>query len=57
MKLLAIDGNSIMNRAYYGIRTLTNKNGVYTNALLGFMNIYFKNFDEVQPDSVAVALI
>ncbi len=55
MKLLAIDGNSIMNRAYYGIRTLTNKNGVYTNALLGFMNIYFKNFDEVQPDSVAVA--
>lgn len=55
MRLLAIDGNSIMNRAYYGIRALTNKNGVYTNALLGFMNIYFKNFDIVKPDGVAVA--
>lgn len=55
MKLLAIDGNSIMNRAYYGIRALTNKKGVYTNALLGFMNIYFKNYDEVKPDSTVVA--
>lgn len=55
MKLLAIDGNSIMNRAYYGIRALTNKKGVYTNALFGFLNIYFKNFDAVKPDSVAVA--
>ncbi len=55
MKLLAIDGNSIMNRAYYGIRALSNKKGVYTNALLGFMNIYLKNFDIVKPDGVAVA--
>jgi len=55
MKLLAIDGNSIMNRAYYGIRALTNKKGVYTNALFGFLNIYFKNFDIVKPDGVAVA--
>lgn len=55
MRLLAIDGNSIMNRAYYGIRALSNKKGVYTNALLGFMNIYFKNAGEVRPDSVAVA--
>lgn len=55
MKLLAIDGNSILNRAYYGIRLLTNKNGVYTNAIFGFMNIYFKNVEEVQPDCVAVA--
>ena len=55
MKLLAIDGHSIMNRAFYGIRALTNKKGVYTNALLGFMNIYFKNADEVKPDCVAVA--
>lgn len=55
MKLLAIDGNSILNRAYYGIRLLTNKNGVYTNAVLGFMNIYFRNYDEVKPDCVAVA--
>ncbi|MGN1481745.1 DNA polymerase I [Porcipelethomonas sp.] len=55
MKLLAVDGNSIMNRAYYGIRALTNKKGVYTNAILGFMNIYFKNFDEVKPECAAVA--
>ncbi len=55
MKLLAIDGNSIMNRAYYGIRVLTNKKGVCTNALLGFMNIYFKNYDIIKPDCIAVA--
>jgi len=55
MKILAIDGNSILNRAYYGIRKLTNKNGVYTNAVFGFLNIYFKNIEEVNPDGVAVA--
>ncbi len=55
MKLLAIDGNSIMNRAYYGIRALTNKKGVYTNALLGFMNIYLKNSEIIKPDAIAVA--
>ena len=54
MKILAIDGNSILNRAYYGIRKLTNKNGVYTNAVFGFLNIYFKNIEEVNPDGVAV---
>lgn len=55
MKLLAIDGNSIINRAFYGIRLLTNKNGVYTNAVFGFMNIFFKNVEEVEPDCIAVA--
>ncbi len=55
MKLLAIDGNSILNRAFYGIRLLTNKNGVYTNAIFGFMNIFFKNVEEVKPDCIAVA--
>lgn len=55
MKLLAIDGNSILNRAFYGIRLLSNKKGVFTNAIFGFMNIYLKNFGDVQPDSVAVA--
>lgn len=55
MKLLAIDGNSIINRAFYGIRLLTNKNGVYTNAVFGFMNIFFKNVEEVKPDCIAVA--
>jgi len=55
MKLLAIDGNSILNRAFYGIKLLSNKNGVFTNAVFGFMNIYMKNFSEVEPDCVAVA--
>lgn len=55
MKLLAIDGNSILNRAFYGIKMLSNKKGVFTNAVFGFMNIYFKNLDDVKPDCVAVA--
>ncbi|MDE7364460.1 MAG: DNA polymerase I [Ruminococcus sp.] len=55
MKLLAIGGNSILNRAFYGIKMLSNKNGVFTNAVFGFMNIYLKNFNEIKPDSVAVA--
>lgn len=55
MKLLAIDGNSILNRAYYGIKLLSNKNGVFTNAVFGFMNIYLKNLADVSPDAVAVA--
>lgn len=55
MKLLAIDGNSIMNRAFYGIKMLSNKNGVFTNALTGFMNIYLKICAEQKPDGVACA--
>lgn len=55
MKLLAIDGNSIMNRAYYGIKLLSNSKGQFTNALTGFMNIYLKEIGEVTPDCVAVA--
>ena len=55
MRLLCIDGNSIMNRAYYGIRILTNSKGICTNAITGFMNIYLKELDEVHPDCVAVA--
>lgn len=55
MKLLVIDGNSIMNRAFYGIRMLTNKKGAPTNALTGFMNIYLKLIKEEQPDRVAAA--
>lgn len=55
MKLLAIDGNSIMNRAFYGIKVLTNSKGVFTNAITGFMNIYLKEKEEVKPDCVAVA--
>ena len=55
MRLLAIDGNSIMNRAFYGIKLLTNKKGNFTNAIVGFMNIYLKAVDELKPDAVAVA--
>ena len=55
MKLLLIDGNSIMNRAFYGIRLLSNKKGVFTNALTGFLNIYMKLVKEENPDRIAVA--
>lgn len=55
MKLLLIDGNSIMNRAFYGIRLLTNKNGFPTNALTGFLNIYVKLLNEDKPDRIAAA--
>lgn len=55
MTLLAIDGNSILNRAFYGIRMLTSSKGVPTNALFGFFNIYLKEAAQVQPDGVAVA--
>lgn len=55
MKLLVIDGNSIVNRAFYGIRLLSNKQGQYTNAIFGFINIYQKSISEVKPDAVAIA--
>lgn len=55
MKILLIDGNSIMNRAFYGIRMLTSPKGFPTNALMGFMNIYFKLLKEEQPDRIAAA--
>lgn len=55
MRLLVIDGNSIVNRAYYGVRALSNKNGVFTNALFGFINMYLKEIGEIKPDAVAVA--
>lgn len=55
MKLLVIDGNSIINRAFYGIKILTTKDGRYTNAVVGFMNIFLKLKDEIKPDGVAFA--
>ncbi|MBE6849523.1 MAG: DNA polymerase I [Ruminococcus sp.] len=55
MKLLVIDGNSIVNRAFYGVRALSNKNGIFTNALFGFINMYLKETAEIKPDAVAVA--
>lgn len=55
MSLLAIDGNSILNRAFYGIRLLSNQKGIYTNAIFGFMNIYFKHSFEIKPERIVVA--
>ena len=55
MKLLVIDGNSILNRAFYGIRLLSNKKGVFTNAITGFFNIYLKLIGSFRPDGAAVA--
>ena len=55
MKLLVIDGNSILNRAFFGIKTLTTKDGQYTNAIYGFLNIFLRQLEEHQPERVAVA--
>ena len=55
MKLLAIDGNSILNRAYYGIRLLSTKGGIYTNGIYGFLTILLRMLQEVEPEAVAVA--
>ncbi len=55
MKILAIDGNSILNRAFYGIRQLSTKDGRFTNGIYGFMTILLKLRDEVKPDGVAIA--
>lgn len=55
MKLLAVDGNSIVNRAFFGIKLLTTRDGQYTNGIVGFMNILLKLLAEEKPDGVAVA--
>ena len=55
-KLLLIDGNSIMNRGYFALpKTLTTRNGIHTNAILGFLNVFYKIYDEEKPDHIAVA--
>ncbi|MDR1465261.1 MAG: DNA polymerase I [Oscillospiraceae bacterium] len=55
MHLLVLDGNSIFNRAFYGVKLLSTKDGRYTNALVGFLNIYLRLREECAPDAVAVA--
>ena len=55
MKLLVLDGNSILNRAFYGIRLLTTKEGLFTNGIYGFLTILQKLNSETQPDAVAIA--
>ncbi|MCD8119834.1 MAG: DNA polymerase I [Lachnospiraceae bacterium] len=54
-KILIIDGNSILNRAYFGIPDLTNAVGLHTNAVYGFLNIMFKVMEEEHPDAMAVS--
>ena len=55
MKLLILDGNSVINRAYFGVRPLTTREGLYTHAIYGFLNILEKAEKEEQPDAICVA--
>jgi DNA polymerase-1 len=52
MKILAIDANSILNRAFYGIKLLSTASGEYTNAVYGFLSTYFKICEKENPDAV-----
>lgn len=54
-RLLIVDGNSILNRAYYGIRPLSAPDGTPTNAVYGFLNILLKYLEEETPDYLGVA--
>ncbi len=55
MKLMILDGNSVINRAFYGVKPLTTREGLYTNAIYGFLNILEKMEKEEQPEAVCVA--
>ena len=55
VRLMVIDGNSLMNRAFYGIRLLSTADGRFTNAVVGFLNMMDKLRREAQPDGIAVA--
>ena len=55
MKLMILDGNSVINRAFYGVRLLSTRDGQYTNAIYGFLNILEKVRQEEQPDALCVA--
>ena len=54
-KLLVIDGNSILNRQFYGIRPLTTSQGLFTNAVYGFLNVLLLQLEKIQPDYCAIA--
>ena len=54
-KLLLIDGNSLINRAFYATPLLTTKSGVFTNAVYGFLNMFFKSVSELSPTHACVA--
>ena len=55
MKLLILDGNSVINRAFYGVKPLTTREGLFTNAIYGFLNILERMEREEQPEAVCVA--
>ncbi len=55
MRLLVVDGNSIVNRAFYGIKLLTTKDGRFTNGIYGFLSILIKLREECSPDTAAIA--
>ena len=54
-KLVLIDGNSLINRAFYATPVLSTKKGVFTNAVYGFLNMFFKMQQDIKPDFVCVA--
>jgi len=54
MRIMVIDGNSIINRAFYGIRLLSTRDGLYTNAVYGFLTIMHRIIDEYKPDGICV---
>lgn len=51
-RLLILDSNSLMNRAFFALPPLTNSDGIHTNAIYGFMNMLFKMKDEIEPDCI-----
>ncbi len=53
-KIMLLDGNSLINRAFYAMPLLTNRDGEFTNGVYGFLNIFFKFLDEEKPDYCAV---
>ena len=55
MKLLILDGNSVINRAFFGVKPLTTREGLYTHAIYGFLNILERMEKEEQPDAVCVS--
>lgn len=55
MKLMILDGNSVINRAFFGVKPLTTREGLYTNAIYGFLNILERMEKEEQPDGVCVS--
>ncbi len=55
MKLMILDGNSVINRAFFGVKPLTNREGLYTHAIFGFLNILERMEKEEQPDAVCVS--